>query len=270
MSQYSLVLIEHEVDNQTISQRAEDGYVNATAMCDAVGRKFADYYRSKQAQAFLSELSTDMGIPISVLVQVIKGGESHLQGTWVHPDVAIHLAQWCSPKFAVQVNRFVREWMQGTTVAQKELASWRHFHDRVDITKSSVPNGYFGVFHEIAGMIVPMINSGVKLDEHTIPDISVGRTWSNYWKSKGMDSLFGQRINYPHEYPQYYAQSAAGQQEAWCYPESALGAFREWLRNEYQINKLPKYLDNKQKKGHIESATANKLIDTFAPKKIGK
>lgn len=270
MSQYNLELIPREVENQVIYQRASDGYVNATAMCKAAGKLFADYSRSKNTQAYLQALSSDMGIPISEIVQVIKGGEPHLQGTWVHPDIAVHLAQWCSPKFAVQVNRFIREWMQGETAPQKELASWQHFHDRVDITSNSVPNGYFGIFHEIAGMIVPMIRQGVILDQHTIPDISVGKIWSNHWKKNKLYEVFGERRRYPHEYPEYYAQAAAGEQEVWCYPEEALGEFRRWLREQYQLTSLPAYISSKQKKGHIEPNTANKLIDTFAPKQIKK
>jgi len=54
-----------------------------------------------------------MGIPISELIQSFKGGRAENQGTWVHPDIAINLAQWLSPKFAVQVSRWVREWMSG-------------------------------------------------------------------------------------------------------------------------------------------------------------
>jgi len=157
MSQYNLALISHEVDQQIIYQRAGDGYVNATAMCKAVGRLFADYNRSKQAQEFLSALSDDMGIPISDLVQVIKGGEPHLQGTWVHPDVAIHLAQWCSPKFAVQVNKFIREWMQGENPLQKALSQWQFYIDRASLVNNSVPQNYFSVFKEAAPLMVTLI-----------------------------------------------------------------------------------------------------------------
>ncbi|MGK7903861.1 MAG: KilA-N domain-containing protein [Hormoscilla sp.] len=35
------------------------------------------------------------------------------QGTWVHPEVAIDLAQWLSPQFRIMVNRWIREWMSG-------------------------------------------------------------------------------------------------------------------------------------------------------------
>lgn len=268
MSQYNLALISHEVDQQTIYQRASDGYFNATAMCKATAKKISHYFENSNTKAFLDELSSDAGIPASVLVQVIKGGEPHLQGTWVHPHVAIHLAQWCSPKFAVQVNKFIREWMQGTTPEQKELENWRHFHDRVDLTKSSVPHGYFSVFNEIAGLIVPMINAGVTLDDHTVPDISVGKIWGKYWTDNDLNSSYGKREHYPHEYPDYYPQNAAGVQDAWCYPDSSLAVFREWFRATYQEKKLHQYLSRKQRAGHIEPETVNKLIDAFSPKRI--
>lgn len=35
------------------------------------------------------------------------------RGTYVHPKVAIHLAQWLSPKFAVFVTEVVFDWMSG-------------------------------------------------------------------------------------------------------------------------------------------------------------
>jgi len=40
----------------------------------------------------------------------IKGNNSEInQGTFAHPDIAIQIAQWCSPKFALQVSRWIRE-----------------------------------------------------------------------------------------------------------------------------------------------------------------
>lgn len=58
----------------------------------------------------------DMGIPISELVVSAKGGNPRLQGTWIHPDIAVNLGQWLSPKFAVLVSKWVREWMSGKIV----------------------------------------------------------------------------------------------------------------------------------------------------------
>lgn len=89
--QLELALISHEIENTLIHQRAADGYVNATAMCKAVGKDFYDYSRLKTTIAFIEELSSDTGIPGSELIISIKGGNPSLQGTWVHPDVAITL-----------------------------------------------------------------------------------------------------------------------------------------------------------------------------------
>jgi hypothetical protein len=35
----------------------------------------------------------------------IKNGGNH-SGSWIHPDLAVQLAQWISPKFALQVSRW--------------------------------------------------------------------------------------------------------------------------------------------------------------------
>jgi hypothetical protein len=90
--QYELDLISHRVDGHLIEQRKADGYINATAMCKAASKLFGDYARIGPTKAFLAELSSDMGIPISELIQSVRGGNATVQGTWVHPKVAIHLA----------------------------------------------------------------------------------------------------------------------------------------------------------------------------------
>ncbi|VTS00504.1 kila-n domain protein : Uncharacterized protein OS=Parabacteroides goldsteinii dnLKV18 GN=C803_01585 PE=4 SV=1: KilA-N [Tuwongella immobilis] len=109
-------------------QQRNDGYINATQLCKAAGKLFADYRRSAETKAFLDALGSDMGIPISaettelqicrsVLIEAKKGGAGP-QGTWVHPRVAIDLARWCSPQFAVVVNGWIFELMNRGSVAQ--------------------------------------------------------------------------------------------------------------------------------------------------------
>ena len=78
-------------------QRPDDGYINATELCQRAGNLFAGYKRLTQTQAFIEELPADMGIPISGNggpVQIRPGGNNQKsQGTWVHPHVAINLGQ---------------------------------------------------------------------------------------------------------------------------------------------------------------------------------
>lgn len=54
-----------------IQQRMLDGY---TAICKAAKKNFADYRRLKNTNEFLDELSAEMEIPITALIQTIKGG----------------------------------------------------------------------------------------------------------------------------------------------------------------------------------------------------
>lgn len=105
-------LISRDLDGLVVFQRQEDGYINATQLCKAVGKLLADYLRLSSTTEYLEALSADMGIPISGLVQIRKGGnDKSAQGTWTHPEVSIDIGQWLSPQFRMTVNRWVREWM---------------------------------------------------------------------------------------------------------------------------------------------------------------
>ena len=123
-NQPRLDLIPHDYRGEIIAQRAKDGYINATAMCKAAGKAFADYFRTKTTHDFLTELSTSMGIPMDQLISTISTGPNELRGTWVHPQVSIHLAQWASPRFAVMVSQWVGEPGTPTGHGECSLTVW--------------------------------------------------------------------------------------------------------------------------------------------------
>ena len=112
-------LINRDFHGATIRQRPSDGYLNATDMCQASGKRLNNYLRIKTTKEFLIELSDFIAknpvTPIGVteqnqqLIQTMQGGIPEEQGTWVHPYVSINLAQWCSPIFAVLVTNWVFE-----------------------------------------------------------------------------------------------------------------------------------------------------------------
>lgn len=124
---------------------------------------------------------------------------------------------------------------------------WKYHHDRVSILQNSVPQGYFSVFNEITGLIVDLISADLTVNHKTIPDISVGRTWTDYWKKENLEATHGQRIKYEHNYPSYYPQAASNPQIPFAYPDSALPAFRNWFRQEYLTTRFPKYILTKAK-----------------------
>ena len=156
----------------------------------------------------------------------------------------------------------------GYSPEQKVLDSWKHFHDRVDMTMDATPQGFFGVFHEIAIMIVPMIRAGIIISDRVVPDISVGKAWSMFWEENNLSAVHGNRTRYDHEYPLYYPQAKSNPQPSFAYPDSALGTFRSWLRQHYIISKLPTYLLGQTKKGAMPLLTANKVLEALGERQI--
>ncbi|MEG3878648.1 KilA-N domain-containing protein [Microcoleus sp. herbarium7] len=107
-------ILAHSFNEIGIPQSSEDstiggkdipkGYVNATQMCKAGKKKLNDWTRLKRSIAYLEALSLATGIPASSLSIELQGtpdGDASLQGTWVHPKVAISIAAWISPELEV-------------------------------------------------------------------------------------------------------------------------------------------------------------------------
>ncbi|MDM8556198.1 hypothetical protein QUF75_15855 [Desulfococcaceae bacterium HSG7] len=162
---------------------------------------------------------------------------------------------------------FIYEFV-GYSPDQTTIVSWKHFHDRVDILLNSVPDGFFSIFREIATIIVPMIRNGVIISDKVLPDISVGRFWSQHWKENKLSSVYGERIKYQHDYPLYYPQAKSNPQSPYAYPESALGEFRKWLRKNYFQNNFPRYILNQAKQGKLPIYIANEAIKSIVKKQI--
>lgn len=236
MNQLMLALISHEIEGKLVHQRASDGYVNATAMCNAVGKLFADYRRLKSTEEFLCELGSDMGIPISQLVLSFKGNSSqYQQGTWVHPDVAINLAQWLSPKFAVAVSRWVRDWMAGKV---KKGAMPYHI-ERYMANRKEIPATHFSMLNEmIFALIAPLESDGYRLPDTLLPDISMGRMFCKFLREKkGVDTS---------KLPTYQHRYADGRVvDAKLYPNALLGDLRKHFYDEWMPKHALEYFEKR-------------------------
>lgn len=241
--QMSLDFIPHNVNGAVIDQRAKDGYINATALCKAAGKAWADYRRLGNTDDFLIELSSDMGIPISDLVQSSKGGL--IQGTWVHPQVAINLAQWLSAKFAVQVSKWVHEWMNGTGtvvdigITPKGAAHLPSHIRRYVLNQHAVPRGCFTILQEITFLLTgPLEALGHELAEHFLPDGSLGK-------------MFCAHLRNDHGYgtsglPKYTHTFEDGRKVlANAYPDDLLAVFRKYALEFWLPKHAPKYFKDR-------------------------
>jgi KilA domain-containing protein len=222
--QLNLALIPHQVGGEIIQQRAKDGYINATAMCKAAGKLWYEYRRATSTENFLEALEADTGISRNELIQSLRGGHEG-QGTWVHPQVATHLAQWLSPEFAVKVSRWVYDWMSGR--ARPERVELPYHLRRYVVNSGNVPVGHFSILVEMTQMLIgPMEMMGYTLPEGMLPDISMGRMFCKWLRDKhGVDT---------DALPTYLHAYEDGRRiQAKAYPESLLAAFRKHFREEW-------------------------------------
>jgi hypothetical protein len=120
--------VARDVNGVPIGQRLTDGFINGTAMCVAHGKDVSDWLKNDDTWELVVALADDLGVTLKSpksgnsvytrvsaaypsLVVVRRGSPESGGGTWLHPDLAIQLAQWCNKPFAIQVSRWVREWM---------------------------------------------------------------------------------------------------------------------------------------------------------------
>lgn len=115
----SNMLVSRSWNGTPISRRTTDGFVNATAMCKANGKQWSHYRETDRTNEYLEALSAETGIPCSNLCLTTRGG-AH-QGTWVHPQAAVDLARWISAPFAVWMDGWFLESVQGKQPAVVEI-----------------------------------------------------------------------------------------------------------------------------------------------------
>lgn len=84
-----------------------DGFVCATKLCQVAKKVFAGWKRNQETKMLINKAQDKY--PGIELIQIRMGGNCHLQGTYLHPDLAMNLAQWCSPSFSLQVSKWIRE-----------------------------------------------------------------------------------------------------------------------------------------------------------------
>lgn len=108
--------------DQPLYRAAEDGYFNANQMCLACGTKrFCEYERTKRAQNYMAELTKALSLD-QEFVCVNRAGS-----TWIHPRLAIDLARWLSPEFAVWIDGWVWDTLTNDSTSPSTARNPRQF-----------------------------------------------------------------------------------------------------------------------------------------------
>lgn len=156
-----IVTIARVIDGSTVDQRQQDGYVNVTQLCKAHRETTGErkdprnWLETIAAKSAMEKLSTVTGIPVTALVEVRQGGK--LQGTWIHPRLAVRFAMWLSDDFSLLVEDWVHEWMSsGYNPIQLEADADRvNMRDELKDNKRLEFTGQIKAFLEAAGRYKP-------------------------------------------------------------------------------------------------------------------
>lgn len=245
MFQYHLPFIQRRYAGSVIEQRAQDGFINATAMCKVAGKDWFGYARNQTTKDFLEALQRSPQISGNPVVVSVTTGANDQRGTWVHPQVAIHLAQWLSAEFAVQVSQWVFEWMsdrQGGSGSATAKPVTYVFAQRYHRNSDRVDQGYFSVIGELyvrlyaklehAGYVLPDRGAGGK---ELRPDVSVGQTFPP-WLQANYPEHSESWKTYPHIFDN------GKEVDARQYENSALPAFIEFVETEWIPKRAAEYL----------------------------
>lgn len=247
MSTTALVLRTH--NGCPISHRRTDRFIDASGMCKAYGRRWRDYYRTAQAQAFLAALQKRQDQLGQNPASLVETREGHGGYVFVHPQVAIHLAQWLDAEFAVLVTEWMEELLTTGAVRlpggrPQSLAVYTRRAMEIWRSADTVPEGHWAVFAEAAPLLLDVETAchaaGLVMHEFDLLDGSIGKHWPKYREGKPWEA--GPRLRYLHRFP---AGDPRGERMAWAYPDPEMHHFRHWLRKAYVPSHLGDYLRRK-------------------------
>ena len=96
-----------EINGIQVLIRKEDGYVNATKLCNAGNKRIDNWFQNKQTKYLIQILEKDINIEKSQLIDSKQGKNG---GTYIHPLLATNLAQWISVDFSLKVCKWIDDW----------------------------------------------------------------------------------------------------------------------------------------------------------------
>ena len=109
--------------------------------------------------------------------------------------MAVNLAQWVSPPFAVRVAEWVFEWMSG----QLARDAFPDHIRRYAINQQKIPATDFSMLNQmIFRLLGPMELQGYTLPAGLMPDIALGKMFSKWLREQGEDP--DSFPSYPHEF----------------------------------------------------------------------
>lgn len=94
-----------------------DGWFNATSVAKKFGKEVRHWLELPTTNSYISELLVELqpglnprfALQRTDLIKVYKGSPENGGGTWLHPELAVEFARWCSVRFARWCDKQIKE-----------------------------------------------------------------------------------------------------------------------------------------------------------------
>ena len=91
----------------------KNGFINATHLCKTCDKDFHDWYNETYSKELIEEVKTEtpkLGLK-AIKNPVIENndGPEFVRGYYVHSDIIINIAMWCSSRYARLVSNILEE-----------------------------------------------------------------------------------------------------------------------------------------------------------------
>lgn len=114
-----------KLGNLEVLMMAKNGYINITKLCKESRKKFNHWTDNASSQNLIREIGKSLGYAekdtniASKLIIAIRTGNNYYRGSYVHPELAIHVATWCNAKYATIVSKVMVEYHSKESVAER-------------------------------------------------------------------------------------------------------------------------------------------------------
>jgi hypothetical protein len=177
----------------------EDGYIFATLISKRVNKDLSNYFRMNETKHIIELICQEFSITKEKIV-IIKRGNSkkfNKQGTWIHRELVLHFAIWCSPYFTLQVNQWMEEWIDYKK--ENEIKFYHELYNMKEyllVSESKEKVIQLRLQKELGGQIEIKTENGFidLLTDTEIIEIKIGCNWKH---------AVGQILMYSLDYPQH-------------------------------------------------------------------
>lgn len=99
-------LYKYDIGDNVYIESNKECYINIENLCKTNQKSLNEWHKLNDTKIFLTALSKDVNIPTHLLII-----SDQTQITWVHPYIAINIAQWISPETGVKISLWIHEIM---------------------------------------------------------------------------------------------------------------------------------------------------------------